>query len=165
MYKKAKMKRFASVCAAAMMKATVSVSMAGAELFANPSAVITASAAASQFTVSAERYGLSVPAESVSVQRNGIVIRDMTWKDFVTGTSVLSQTDSTLVVLQYSDGTLKLNAYTGEVVSNTRKSGVYRDKFCLTNEVFAQFAKSAGSSTIIDPFVTRTSGEYKAEST
>ncbi|MDE5557659.1 MAG: hypothetical protein K2J32_08215 [Ruminococcus sp.] len=159
MYRKSGEKRFASVCVAAIMMATVSVDMAGMGFLRNM-AGITASAAASSIAVSAERYGLSVPAESVSVQRNGIVIRDMTWKEFVSGTSVISQTDSTLVVLQYSDGTLELNAYTGEVVSNTRKSGVYRDKFYIAKEVFAEFAKSSYSSTIIDPFMTKDSGEY-----
>lgn len=164
MYRKSRMKQFASVCVAAMMMTAVSVDMAGMGLFQN-TAGITASAAASSIAVSAEKYGLSVPAESVSVQRNGIVIKDMTWKEFVSGTSIISQTDSTLVVLQYSDGTLELNAFTGEVVSNTRKSGVYRDKFYIAKEVFADFAKSSDSSTIIDPFMTKDSGEFKAEST
>lgn len=165
MYRKSRMKQFASVCVAAMMMSAVSVDMAGIGMFRNTAAGITASAAASTITVSAEKYGLSVPADSVSVQRNGIVIRDMTWKEFVSGTSVISQTDSTLVVLQYFDGTLELNAYTGEVVSNTRKSGVYRDKFYIAKEVFADFAKSSESSTVIDPFITPDSGEYKGEST
>lgn len=164
MYKKARLKRFASVCVAAMMMGVLSVDMTGTEMW-NNSTGITASAAAASITVSAEKYGLSVPADSVSVQRNGIVIRDMTWKEFVSGTSIISQTDSTLVVLKYSDGTLELNAHTGEVVSNTRKSGVYRDKFCITKEVFADFAKSVDSSTVIDPFMTKDSGEFKAEST
>lgn len=135
-----KKKTFAAFCAAVMITATGTT---GVNVYRNAhiGAGITASAAESyEMTVSARKYGLVTPAEAVLIRRGNIEIKKLDWDSFVKGYSFKAQSDTT-VEITYNDGVLVFNAYTGELISNTRKCGISREKFYVDGNSFTTYEK------------------------
>lgn len=135
-----KKKTLAAFCAAVMITATGTADL---NVFGNRYTVsgITASAAESyEMTVSARKYGLVTPAETVLIRRGNIEIKKLDWDGFVKGYSFKAQSDTT-VEITYNDGVLVFNAYTGELISNTRKCGISREKFYVDGSSFTTYEK------------------------
>ncbi|MEE5994805.1 MAG: hypothetical protein V3G42_16515, partial [Oscillospiraceae bacterium] len=99
----------------------------------NSNTTLVASAANTDATaveISARRLGLVTPAQKGTLYRNGVLLNEYTWDEIVEGVNTQVTSDCTLV-LEFDDGVLTLNAQTGEVISNTRTSGIVHEQLAL----------------------------------